>query len=161
VSNAYPATKSIQQKKEHQEIRRIVGSKLAAYTIFICNAQLIDRVLPFALKTSPTIFTAGVFSAPNYFQNYSKQSEIWEQNVVQIIFFTFGICVGKQRQCTERSLYKNFERAAKARQCTERIERARKRASERFGRDEPGDPRSQPLVSAGFPRRVPCVINRV
>jgi hypothetical protein len=53
--------KSIQQKKEHQEIRRIVGSKLAAYTIFICNAQLIDRVLPFALKTSPTIFTAGVF----------------------------------------------------------------------------------------------------
>jgi hypothetical protein len=38
-----------------------VGSKLAAYTIFICNAQLIDRDLPFALKTSPTIFTADVF----------------------------------------------------------------------------------------------------
>jgi hypothetical protein len=40
----------MQQKKEHQEIGRIVGSKLAAYTIFICNAQLIDLVLPFALK---------------------------------------------------------------------------------------------------------------
>jgi hypothetical protein len=42
--------KSIQQKKEQQEIRRLVGSKLAAYTILICNAQLIDLVLPFALK---------------------------------------------------------------------------------------------------------------
>jgi hypothetical protein len=50
VSNAYPVTKNIQQKKEHQEIRRIVGSKLAAYTIFIYNAQLIDLVLPFALQ---------------------------------------------------------------------------------------------------------------